>query len=271
MEFIIKIIKGFILGIAGMTAGGATFAILFGIYDRCMEIIANPFKNFKENIKYVFPIVLGIVVSVSLFGNAVIYLFNNYEAYVKCAFLGIIVGGIPMLIKTANKNGYNKKYLISLLISFLITIGITYISNIFEKSTSIQAKMEPLLLIIYGMIFAFGAVMPSMSTIPILMFLGVFNPVMEGFFTANFSIIIPFGIGYILLVILTAKIITYLLKKAYGYTYYAIIGFSVTSLGMLVPTIYSLQQALICLLIIILTSVLVYKITKLENILLKNK
>ena len=51
-EFIIKTIKGIIVGIGVLTAGAGTFAIVLGIYDRCMEIIAKPFKNFKENYFY---------------------------------------------------------------------------------------------------------------------------------------------------------------------------------------------------------------------------
>ena len=52
VEVFIKIIKGMIIGISAMTAGAGTFAIILGIYDRCMQIIANPFKNFKSNLNF---------------------------------------------------------------------------------------------------------------------------------------------------------------------------------------------------------------------------
>ena len=63
IEFIIKIIKGMIVGIGSISAGAGTFAIVLGIYDRCMEILAKPFKNFKENFRYILPIIIGIIIS----------------------------------------------------------------------------------------------------------------------------------------------------------------------------------------------------------------
>lgn len=264
MEFLVKTIKGFIIGLASMTAGASVFAIVLGIYDKCMEIIANPFKNFKANLKYIFPIVLGIVISVVLFGKLIIYLLTYYEAYVKFAFLGIVIGGVPALIKKANKNGYNKKYLIPLVATFIFTIAITVLMNSFNGATAVAAKMTPILLIAYGAIFAFGAVMPAMTTIPILMYLGVFTPIMDGIFTFNFSIIIPFGIGYLAIVLLTAQLITRLFKKFYGYTYYGIIGFSITSLGMLIPKLTGIEYV-ICPVLAIAIAFGVYQITKLEK------
>ncbi|MBR3133147.1 MAG: DUF368 domain-containing protein [Clostridia bacterium] len=90
-DFIIKIIKGIIVGIAAMTAGAGTFAIILGIYDRCMEIISNPFKGFKDNLKYITPILIGIGLSALVFGNVVIYCLNEYNALTRCVFLGIII------------------------------------------------------------------------------------------------------------------------------------------------------------------------------------
>lgn len=91
MKALGRTIKGMIVGIAAMTAGAGTFAIILGIYDKCMQIIARPFKDFKNNLIYVAPIVLGIIISVLFFGNAIVYAFNNYNSYMKLVFLGIML------------------------------------------------------------------------------------------------------------------------------------------------------------------------------------
>ena len=80
IEFIVKTIKGMIIGVSAMTAGAGTFAIILGIYDRCMEIIANPFKHFKSNLKYILPIVIGIGISVIIFGKFVLYCLANNKS-----------------------------------------------------------------------------------------------------------------------------------------------------------------------------------------------
>ncbi len=263
-QIITKIIKGLIIGVAALTAGAGTLAIVLGIYDRCMEIIANPFKNFKENVKYIWPILLGIVISAACFANVVKFLLENYNAYTMCAFLGIIIGGIPTLIATANKKGFKKKYLLSMVVALVITIIFTVIASNTKEGKTVEF-IGISQLIIYGAIYAWGAVMPGMTTVHILMFMGVLAPILEGFTTLNFSIIIPFGIGYITIALTTAGMITYLFKRFYGMTYYAIIGFSITSLVMFIPKFTNTVEIFVGIIIGLIAALAMYGITVLDK------
>lgn len=263
-EFIVKLIKGMIVGVAAMSAGAGTFAILLGIYDKCMEIISNPFKNFKENVKYILPIVIGILISVIVFGKIVIFLLNEYNSLTRCAFLGIIIGGIPTLIGVANRKGFQKKYLISMGVALIITILLTTVANNVKAGDTVE-YLSNTELVIYGAIYSFGAVMPGMTTIHILIFMGVLPTIMSGIYALDLSIIIPFAVGYIIIALTTANLITYLFKKFYGMTYYAIIGFSITSLVMFLPNFQNLLEAIIGVVLVIFFTILMYSITRLEN------
>lgn len=264
VEFIVKMVKGMIIGISAMTAGAGTFAIILGIYDRCMEIIANPFKHFKSNLKYILPIVIGIGISVIIFGKFVLYCLANYEAYFRCVLLGIIIGGIPTLIKVANKKGFKKKYLISMVIALIFTIILTNFANTIKAGKTAE-YISTIELIIYGAIYSFGAVMPGMTTIHILEYMGVLEKIMSGLLAFDLEIIIPFGIGYVILAFTTAGIITYLFKNFYGMTYYAIIGFSITSLVMFIPDFTSVKETIIGVLLAIVSGIIIYFITRLED------
>ena len=79
------------------------------------------------------------------------------------------------------------------------------------------------------------------------------------------AVIIPFGIGYITLILTTAGMITYLFKKFYGITYYAIIGFSLTSLVMFIPEFTSSLQCVIGVIIAIVFFIAMLGITKLDK------
>lgn len=263
-EIITKIVKGIIIGIAALTAGAGTFAIVLGIYDRCMAIIANPFKNFKENVKYIWPIVLGIAFGAACCANLVTFLLKEYNAFTRCAFLGIIIGGIPTLFKVANKKGFKKSYLISTLIAFIITIICTIMANNTAAGTTVQ-YLGTIELIIYGAIYAWGAVMPGMTTIHILIYMGVLGPILEGIMSLNMAVIIPFGIGYVALALTTAGMITYLFKKFYGVTYYAIIGFSITSLVMFIPNFSGALETMIGIVLVVVFAAAMYGITVLDK------
>ena len=136
------------------------------------------------------------------------------------------------------------------------------------KATTYISTIE---LIIYGAIYSFGAVMPGMTTIHILEYMGVLGTIMDGLFSLNWNIVIPFGLGYVILALTTAGMITQLFKKFYGMTYYAIIGFSITSLVMFVPEFTSSAQALIGIILTIISGAIIYSITKLEDYTKKKK
>lgn len=263
-EIITKIVKGIIIGIAALTAGAGTFAIVLGIYDRCMEIIANPLKNFKENFKYIWPILVGIAFGAACCAGTVSYLLENYNAFTRCAFLGIIIGGIPTLFKVANKKGFKKSYLISTVIALIITIIVTGIADSTKEGATVE-YLGTIELIVYGAIYAWGAVMPGMTTIHILIYMGVLKPILDGFTALNFAVIIPFGIGYIALALTTAGMITYLFKRFYGITYYAIIGFSITSLVMFIPDFANMGQVVIGMIIVVAAAAAMFGITKIDE------
>lgn len=264
MNFLIKTIKGMIIGVAAMTAGAGTFAIILGVYYKCMEIIAKPFKNFKENLIYVAPIVLGILISALVFGRPIAYAYEHYNSYMKVIFLGVILGGIPQLIKIANKKGFNKKMIIALILAIAVTGVLQYLGSQLKEGEA-AAELGIIPLIIYGIIFGFGAVMPGMTTIHILVYMGVMGKIMDGIFAVNLGIIIPFGIGYLIIVLLTANLITYLFKKFYGITYYAIIGFAVISLAMLIPTLTTTAEYILCPIYALAACAFTYYASKLED------
>lgn len=260
---ITRFIKGLIIGVAALTAGVGTFAIILGIYDRCMEIIAKPFKNFKDNLIFILPILIGIGISAVGCAKLISFLLENYNAYTRSAFLGIIIGGIPTLFKVANKDGFKRPYLISTMVALIITIVLTMFANSLKEGTEVTS-ITMLEAMIYGAIYAWGAVMPGMTTVHVLMYMGVWGVILSRAAAFDWTIIVPFGLGYVALALLTANMITFLFKKFYGYTYYAIIGFSITSLVMFIPQYNGPLELIIGTLIVFAFLFLTLELTKIE-------
>ena len=262
-NMITRFIKGLIIGVAALTAGVGTFAIILGIYDRCMEIIAKPFKNFKDNLIFILPILIGICISAVGCAKLISFLLENYNAYTRSAFLGIIIGGIPTLFKVANKDGFKRPYLISTMVALIITIVLTMFANSLKEGTEVTS-ITMLEAMIYGAIYAWGAVMPGMTTVHVLMYMGVWGVILSRAAAFDWTIIVPFGLGYVALALLTANMITFLFKKFYGFTYYAIIGFSITSLVMFIPQYNGPLELIIGTLIVFAFLFLTLELTKIE-------
>ena len=77
MQFIKNYLKGVAIGSGAILPGisSGVLCVVFGIYEKLLDSVLNFFKNIKENFKFIFPIALGGISGVILFGNLLNYLF----------------------------------------------------------------------------------------------------------------------------------------------------------------------------------------------------
>ena len=239
-EYLVLAIKGFIIGVANIIPGvsGGTLAITLGIYERLINAISHFMKNIKENIKFLFPIGIGAVLSLAILSNAISYALTNFKFPTTLFFIGLIVGGIPLLYKKIDKE-VNGKNILLMLITFSIVVLFTFMDS--GNKVISFANMDIykyITLFIVGIIAAATMVIPGISGSFVLMLLGYYEPIINTIkdFThlnniaSNLAILIPFGIGVLVGIVLIAKLIEYLLAKHEVPTYFMIIGFILASI-----------------------------------------
>lgn len=226
-----NLIKGFIIGIGKILPGvsGALLAILMGVYDKSIDYIINFKRNKKESIKYLFPIGIGILLSIILFSKVIYYALSKYYFEVMMLFVGLIIGTTPSIInKTEKKDNY--LVIISFLIFFFISIS--NIDNTYIKQNN---YIDSLVYFISGITEAIGTVVPGVSSSALLMIEGTYNIIIEAIANViDIKVIIPFIIGLIIGLIITIKIINYLLKKYNNKIYSIILGILVSSIILLI-------------------------------------
>ena len=59
--FIFRVFQGALIGLGAVLPGisGGVLSVIFGIYKPIMELISNPFANFKTHVPKLFPVILG--------------------------------------------------------------------------------------------------------------------------------------------------------------------------------------------------------------------
>ncbi|MDR7856964.1 undecaprenyl phosphate translocase family protein [Tissierella sp.] len=253
MDFFKDFIKGIIIGIGAIAPGvsGGAFAVMFGVYDKITDAIANVFKNFKKKVFILLPLGLGACVGILGFSNIMKYLFEQHEPQVKFLFIGLMLGALPSVIKEANRDGFKKQFLLPCLIAF----SITSLFSIWRNSSSNIIPVDNtslFALIIYGVIIGFGTIIPGISSSFILMYIGAYEIVLDGIANIDLIILIPMGIGFVLSILLFARIINFLFKKIYGYTYYAILGFVGGSIITILPQIEFTLEYLLSMVIFLI-------------------
>ncbi|HHW68718.1 MAG TPA: DUF368 domain-containing protein, partial [Tenericutes bacterium] len=105
MEDIKLVLKGFIVGIGKIIPGisGAMLAISLGIYEKAVGIISNIKTELFKNIKFVFLLGMGVLLSIVLFGNLINFLLSNFYLPTTLLFIGLICGTIPNIFKDINQ------------------------------------------------------------------------------------------------------------------------------------------------------------------------
>ena len=216
-------LKGIIVGIGGIAPGlsGSVLLVILGLYQKTINAIGTIFKDFKKNVAFLFPLFLGFGVGVILFSKVVDFLLENYEMYTRFAFLGLVLGTIPLFYKEVKKEGFNKKYYIVMLISALVGIALFSVNkDLFPVITNPNLLQSVLL----GVAVAGSSIVPGVDSAVILSTLGLYELYVGSLADFNLSILIPAGVGLVIGVLVISFLMNKLLSKFYTITFSIIFG-----------------------------------------------
>lgn len=240
---IILFLKGIIIGIGQIIPGvsGGMLAITLGLYEKGIEIISNLFHNLRSNIHFIITVGSGVFLAIIFCSKFIKYLLINYYFPTMCLFIGLILGGMPSLIK---KIKYYKEFnFLNIIITLITFITITSISLINSENTLNNTKIfEFISFIVVGFIYASAMVIPGISGTALMMLIGYYDIIINIisnltniiFFISNLNIIIPFSIGLVLGIIIVSKFMNYILKKHEIKTHYFILGLLTSSIFIMV-------------------------------------
>lgn len=242
-DCLILFIKGFILGVANVIPGvsGGTLAVSLGLYERVLECVTTLFKKFKENLTFIMPIALGIVVAILSTSKLVTYALTNFKAQTIFLFVGLIFGGISLIMKKVKgqKSFFN---ICVLCIVFIFVLGLNFVkTDTFSISFTNMKIIDYVLLALVGFIASSAMVIPGISGSFVLMVFGYYEMIMATIshlttfknIGQDLIIITVFGIGVLLGILFMAKLITKLIEKNEVRTYFAIMGFVLSSIVVL--------------------------------------
>ena len=255
MKNILLVIKGFIMGIANIIPGvsGGTLALTLGIYEDFIGAISHFFRNIKKHVKFLLPIFIGILLSVITMSNVISTCFDQYPIPTTLFFMGLVIGGIPMLLKRV-KNTKEKKQVSSYVIA-LITFSIVMIMAFSEQifgsglgnvSFSKMAVFDYVILFFVGLIAAATMVIPGVSGSLVLMLLGYYLPIIGVLkeltkfenLGPNLLVAFVFGVGVLVGIVAISKVIEFLLEKFEAKTFFGVIGFILASVIAIPVSVY---------------------------------
>lgn len=232
-------LAGLLIGMGIVLPGvsGGVIAVILNVYDKIIFSVNNFFENKKENGIFLAKIIVSIIIGAIISANLLTYFFDKYLVEMSYLFIGLVLGTIPLIVKTyKEKSDKQLNYLVIIVVMLLSAL-----LSIFLNGDVISTEKSFFNLFLSGVLFILGKVVPGLSSSVLLTMIGrydlllsVFSNPIE-FLTSNFSDFIIILFGILIGFIVSMKIITYLLKKYYSLTYSVIIGFVIGSVVSLYP------------------------------------
>ena len=223
MTFLKNFFKGVVAGIGGIAPGlsGSVLLVILGLYEQTVNAIGTLFLDFKKNIKFLFPLVLGLGVGILLFSKVVDFLLETFEFQTRYAFLGLILGTIPLFFREVRKNGFRKRYY--LLIVAAAALGFFLFG--FNRHL-FPAVTEPNLLqsILLGVAVAGSSIVPGVDSAAIMSAFGLYELYVSSLADFNLQILLPAAGGLAVGAVVISTVMNLLIKNVYTGTFSVIFG-----------------------------------------------
>ena len=229
------------IGIANIMPGvsGGTLAVSMGIYDKLIHCITHILSEFKESMKFLLPIFAGAGIALVALTFVIEALFQYYPIPTNLLFIGLIVGGLPPVVKKVKSHKLSFGHILAGLLFFALVVGMAMMGDNGNRQVTLNLGIVPMIkLVLVGIIAAATMIIPGVSGSMVLLILGYYEPIIQqitAFCTAvitldmagilhGIAILLPFGIGVLIGILGIAKIIEIIFEKYPVYAYCAIIG-----------------------------------------------
>lgn len=270
------------VGVANIIPGvsGGTMLVIFDLFEKLTNSISDVFKRKtntrKQSIIFILKVLLGAALGIIVFAKILGFTLKHMEAETIFWFMGLILFSIPLVVKKEMKN---QKFNI---IFFIIGIALIALLEYFNlKGVSNEVTQESgiinyLVLIGLGAIAGASMIFPGISGSMIMLVLGKYEMIrsyIDQITTLDINIFIKlgfFGIGVLLGIVLSAKLLSSLLKKHKGKTISLILGFIIAS-ALILPLnlenkiVFSTEKVCGLIVSFILGGIIIYYLDKLEK------
>lgn len=236
-----NILKGAVIGVANIIPGvsGGTMAVSMGIYDKLIHCVTHILKEFKKSVKFLIPVGIGMVLALVGLSFVIEAAFEHFPAQTNLLFIGLILGGLPAILKKVKGNTIRLSHIIPAVLFFVLVVGLAALGS--GEGSDADLSFNVLNVIKFfcvGVIASATMVIPGVSGSMVLMLMGYYQPIIETISTfvraltafdvpvllQCCGVLVPMGIGIVVGIVVIAKLIEIVFEKWPLLAYWAIIG-----------------------------------------------
>ncbi|WP_117149222.1 MULTISPECIES: DUF368 domain-containing protein [Paraliobacillus] len=234
-----NIYRGMLMGASDVVPGvsGGTIAVVLGIYDQLIEAINGFFsKDWRKHLGFLIPLGIGIVTAIFLLAGTIEFLFEHHPGPTQFAFLGLIIGVIPYLLRKSEA-----RYTFKAHHFFLLIIGVGVVASMLFFRSDEVAPITDITLSTYVFLFMAGfiasaaMILPGISGSFLLLVIGAYSTIINAVSEIKLDIVAVVGLGIIMGILVMSKVIHYFLENYTTATFAVIIGLVIGSIFVIFP------------------------------------
>jgi putative membrane protein len=235
-------LKGAAMGAADIVPGvsGGTIALITGIYEELISSIKNiNSKLFKILLKngikefwsalngnFLLVLLIGILSSVILLAQVIVFLLDNHEFKLWGFFFGLIIASAFLILKDIQSHNIKSIFLILFGILIAVTISL---------SSTTSFPNSDVFIFLTGSIAIIAMILPGISGSFILLLLSKYELIINAIKDLDFRVISVFGLGCICGLLLFSRLLHFLFQNYENNLLSALSGFLIGSLIKIWP------------------------------------
>ncbi|AMH94162.1 transmembrane protein [methanogenic archaeon ISO4-H5] len=196
-----------IIGIGSMLPGlsGATLAVVFGVYERLIRDLAKLRVYLIKDIKFIIVVLLGFALGTLICAKVLNHALDDYPVECLMFFIGLIIGQIPLLVRTANQDAktsrkglFGKDCCIAFAVGLAVTLLMIVLDAVGQTGdVTIEHNATGFIIMIgVGVIFAISAILPGLSHSTVLLVLGLMSTFTAAISDLDFFLLTPILLAY---------------------------------------------------------------------------
>lgn len=270
------------VGIANIIPGvsGGTMLVIFNLFEKLTNAVSDIFKRKtdtrKQSIIFLLKVLVGTGIGIVVFAKILGYTLEHLEAETVFWFMGLILFSVPIVIRNEMKN---EKFNIPFFLVGIIIIAVLEYFNLKGINNDVaedNSIIGYLILCGLGVIGGTTMIFPGISGSMVMLVLGKYEMIrsyVDQVTTLDINIFTKlgiFGIGAVIGIVFSSKILSSLLNKHKGKTISLILGFIIASclilpLNLETPIKFTAEKICGLLVSFILGGIIIYYLDKLEK------
>lgn len=245
MKLLKEICRGALLGVANIMPGvsGGTLAISMGIYNKIIYAVTHLRKDLKNSVRILMPIGIGVLLGFIGLSYVIRGLFVYYPLQTNFLFIGLVLGGLPEIVKPIRRERITCARILIFLLFFVLVSGLPLLNISGKEAMMDLSFITGIKMFGIGIISAATMVIPGVSGSMILLIFGYYQPLLDEITGCISGLLMMDGDkilrGIVLLgpavlgvgigIIVIAKLVEYLLGHHKITSYWAIFGLVLAS------------------------------------------